>query len=1249
MKSLIRFLVLVLSSTEIQAQWVQINGPYGGIVDCFAVSGTNLFVGTGVGVFLSTNNGTSWTGGNVGMTDTVIQAIAISGANLFAGTWAGGVFRSTNNGTSWITINAGLSNSLVRALAVTETNLFAGTLGGGVFRSSNNGTNWTAANTGIVDSFVLAFTVSPAISERVFAGTGMGGVFLSTNGGTNWTAVNSGLTNTAVRSLTMMGTKLFAGTWGGGVYLSTNSGTSWIAVNAGLTDTVVHTLAAVGTNLFAGTDGGVFLSTNSGTSWIAVNTGLTSNEVWSLAVSGMNLFAGTSAGVWRRPLSEMVSSPQSSFYYQDFSSISGLNLVGDAAQNGNRLRLTPSSEEQRGGAWFAVEQPVANGFETTFQFQLSDLSPIFSDYGADGLAFVIQNNSWSSLGGIGGGIGYGHCSQSGIPNSLAIEFDTYNNFEFSDPNNNHVSVQTRGLLENSPDHAFSLGTSASIPNISDSSRHLVRIVYVPGSLKVYLDNMFLPALDVAVNLANTLNLDSGRAWIGFTAATASGYESHDLLNWSFDSEIHPFIGRVTFYHDIPRIPDFATPFVIAEYGETPKICADSSNATLVSYQVDSGNLNETVFRIREDPNRDSSSVYGSFSLLTDSTTANRIVFRYNHPSVPPPASFLRRRITLEGVDAVSNRVVGLNPIDIYRAPVLMVHGLWSYASKFDAMQDRLLQRMWVQPLTFAVDYGSWHARHFAQNAWVVPFGANHLIRLARNDGFSSGRVDVVAHSMGGILSRLYLQSDYYQGNINRLITLNTPHSGSQGANLILDPRYYPEIGYPVYLFYGDLFEGAVSDLSVDSPAILHDLNGPSLNNVAVPSRALVTLATVTDLAEWPAVLMRVSAPFFDLTVSELVDRLYNHESSDMVVPISSQQGNLDAVSIVDIHQIHTGSPSNQHVIDTVISLLNLPDGPPFFSTNGFHPDPLHYNLPAIHRSIRPAGSPNANIASITITSPPNGAMITPGQNLEVLVNGSGDVTKVLFIGGNSVIDLYSELHAGSATSFSYSVPPLACGKVTLCAIGFDDSSNTALDTITVYAVPSATLDSLDLNQYELFLPAGNQVSFSYVGVYSDGVRRDLRLQTGVTFTSTNENIARVPAPNLIEGVSEGTASITVSYQARSTSIEVHVLPSNAWTTVDNGQHGGTQQTAFSAYSLSNNFPNPFNPITNISFTLPHEHDVTMKVFDILGREVATLVRERLSAGAYTVQFDGRELSSGVYFCRLEAGSFVTTNKVLLLK
>jgi len=85
------------------------------------------------------------------------------------------------------------------------------------------------------------------------------------------------------------------------------------------------------------------------------------------------------------------------------------------------------------------------------------------------------------------------------------------------------------------------------------------------------------------------------------------------------------------------------------------------------------------------------------------------------------------------------------------------------------------------------------------------------------------------------------------------------------------------------------------------------------------------------------------------------------------------------------------------------------------------------------------------------------------------------------------------------------------------------------------------------------------------------------------------------------------------------------------------------------YELSQNYPNPFNPTTKISYTIPEASNVTLKVYDALGKEVATLVNEFQGANKYKVDFNANQLSSGVYIYKLEAGNFSITKKMLLLK
>jgi hypothetical protein len=95
------------------------------------------------------------------------------------------------------------------------------------------------------------------------------------------------------------------------------------------------------------------------------------------------------------------------------------------------------------------------------------------------------------------------------------------------------------------------------------------------------------------------------------------------------------------------------------------------------------------------------------------------------------------------------------------------------------------------------------------------------------------------------------------------------------------------------------------------------------------------------------------------------------------------------------------------------------------------------------------------------------------------------------------------------------------------------------------------------------------------------------------------------------------------------------------------------------YSLSQNYPNPFNPVTTIRYQIPERGFVTLQVYDVLGNEVVTLVNEEKPPGIYKVEFstidvsasggNAYNLSSGIYFYKLQGGSFVETKKMVLIK
>jgi hypothetical protein len=144
------------------------------------------------------------------------------------------------------------------------------------------------------------------------------------------------------------------------------------------------------------------------------------------------------------------------------------------------------------------------------------------------------------------------------------------------------------------------------------------------------------------------------------------------------------------------------------------------------------------------------------------------------------------------------------------------------------------------------------------------------------------------------------------------------------------------------------------------------------------------------------------------------------------------------------------------------------------------------------------------------------------------------------------------------------------------------------------------------------------------GSYPD--LRDVALRPGMSFRDTN-NVAFTN----IEKNDDGSFSL-----------DIEILDSTAVSAIDALIIGDT-------YFLEQNYPNPFNPSTTIQFTLPKSEIVELKVYNILGKEVTTLVSNKLNQGNHTYQFDGRNLASGVYYYQLVAGEFSKVKKMILIK
>ena len=181
--------------------------------------------------------------------------------------------------------------------------------------------------------------------------------------------------------------------------------------------------------------------------------------------------------------------------------------------------------------------------------------------------------------------------------------------------------------------------------------------------------------------------------------------------------------------------------------------------------------------------------------------------------------------------------------------------------------------------------------------------------------------------------------------------------------------------------------------------------------------------------------------------------------------------------------------------------------------------------------------------------------------------------------------------------------------------------------------------------------------YYYTDYESDSLFYDwLSYSSFDTLFITDPSDANVDAPALIPALNSKTIAsgdsvifyVALSYGVNETemlaSLEQVQVKYNQITSVESDYTNIPQN-----FKLEQNYPNPFNPSTKISFQIPQSEFVSLKIYNTLGSEVASLINERLSAGNHKVDFDASGLSSGVYFYTLKTNSFSQTNKMLLIK
>lgn len=471
-------------------------------------------------------------------------------------------------------------------------------------------------------------------------------------------------------------------------------------------------------------------------------------------------------------------------------------------------------------------------------------------------------------------------------------------------------------------------------------------------------------------------------------------------------------------------------------------------------------------------------------------------------------------------------------IEIIRVPVLMVHGLNSDAMCFWELQRYLEQSGQYQSFQlFRADYEPTNCSHFRVNEGVVKRGISILKRACAFNGYMIGKVDLVGHSMGGILSRLHVQ--YVDNtNVHKVITLNTPHTGSPlGALAVVIPNEIPEVLRGILMgFKGD---DAIKDLAIGSDAMNNYLNdGNAMQRMkGIPVHALTTTVLDEAFGDLDKGLLTAD-PLLRLSIVGQALKIVSFlGSSDMVVSLDSQKGGLNTPYTDNTDGFwHCASPDAATVHQRIYSLLlDRADDSNEFSMNGFPVASssakrlstayVDSRLSVVKKNIiidaevdveKRKLSVQADIASLNLSNP-------------VIVGTFSD--------GSSIV--------ASANSVTCDIPATHEGAISICVMGTDGEGNLVMDStlvdtdIALSAVPL----QLSLPYDTAYVAIGETRSFKAHCTWSNGavtvVTPSVALQDELGYINNQDAT--------VIGEKTGTSLLTASFKGLTAQCVVDVF------------------------------------------------------------------------------------------------------------
>lgn len=577
---------------------------------------------------------------------------------------------------------------------------------------------------------------------------------------------------------------------------------------------------------------------------------------------------------------------------------------------------------------------------------------------------------------------------------------------------------------------------------------------------------------------NINNAGSGAYW----TCTPSEYSNYIYFLEFCTDENRAFFGdREKTTNRLTVRPVYRNPFSCTVYeatesrhiGENAKgFCADGISKLKITYKSKDANL-DSFADIK---------FYMSNEIIEDSISGSIKKIEYYADSIniilEAPVDYLANGNFYDVELVITPSSIGENltperfKYSVYRPGVLLFHGLGDNCSLFDLMIDTFVNEgNYTLEQLLAVDYSSSNTSSFYENTHV-----NHIVRkgcyqlqdaIFEKIGIICSRFDMIGHSMGGILIRLFVQEDGGKSYINKILTLNTPHYGSELGNIAvwaeilnasIQNKLIPndsENNYTFihnllteWLFKNDNSLEALKDLSISSDAI-SNLNGPSSDLIrGIPIHTVCSTIPNMSIGSFP----KVSPFIFPQLLLGVIKCTIDNIIGDGVVPLYSQQGGLIQHSSVlsgdIINAFHCNSPKWDNYISKVISLLNAPRNSNYFDFEGINASGYNkiqqYSTHEVNTDYLEVLSPiDNNMSSLALKCD---VLSVKERMINLIIDKTDDINYLFVIG---LTDNNNLLYSINSTEHNFDLSNIEFDKITFYVVGKTDYNAILIDSLSI--------------------------------------------------------------------------------------------------------------------------------------------------------------------------------------------------------